>query len=348
MPFINDRLDEIRDVQDQERYKNRIARASRFSFDPETAVKLLRERVIGQEQVLDTLDDALHTIKADFSAEHRPLFVILLLGPTGVGKTETVKVIAEAILGDSNRLCRIDMNTLAQEHYSAAITGSPPGYVGSKEGQTLFDVEKIQGSFREPGIVLFDEVEKANRDVVRAIMNIFDSGKLHLTSGVKDIDFRNTIIFMTSNIGVKELAQHKETPKIWRRLMAFFTRKDTDILEKALHSHFDLEFLNRIDHILPYTWLDNSSLKNVISIEIKKLNKRLSKKNAALNITDEAMAYLLAAYDIRFGARDLIRRIRKELEPKLAKALLRHQESQKFCAKVEKGELKIVPCDDEG
>lgn len=347
MPFINDRLDDTRDAQDKERYSKQIARASRFSFDPGKVVSLLHERVIGQKPALKALDDVLYTIKADFNADHRPLAVILLLGPTGVGKTETVKVITEGVLGDSSRLCRIDMNTLAQEHYSAAITGSPPGYVGSKEGQTLFDVEKIQGSFREPGVVLFDEIEKANRDVVRAMMNILDYGKLTLTSGAKEIDFRNSIIFMTSNIGAKALADYKAKQKGWYRWLPFVGGKDVAILDRSLHSHFDPEFINRIDRILPYNWLDNTSLTDVVSIEINKLNKRLSKKNATLSISSDAVDYLLSAYDIRFGARDLIRRVRKELEPKIAKALLKYQEAQKFRACMVKGELFIQPCEQE-
>jgi ATP-dependent Clp protease ATP-binding subunit ClpA len=128
------------------------------------------------------------------------------MGPTGVGKTETVRILAEAILGSADQLCRIDMNTLSQAHYSSAITGAPPGYVGSKENHSLLQAEKIEGSYSRPGIVLFDEIEKASQEVLRSLLNIMDSGVLHLPSGTKEISFRNTMVFMTSNVGAKEFA----------------------------------------------------------------------------------------------------------------------------------------------
>src|SRR5690606_32324507 len=124
----------------------------------------------------------------------------LLLGPTGVGKTEVVRLIAEAIHGQPDAFCRIDMNTLAQEHYAAALTGAPPGYVGSKEGTTLFDAEAIAGTFSRPGIVLFDELEKASTEVLRSLLNVLDSGRLTLSGGGRTLDFRNCLIFMTSNV----------------------------------------------------------------------------------------------------------------------------------------------------
>ena len=165
MPFINERIAQQEQQLDQDREKQRyeksVARPSRFRFEPHAVLELLKARIVGHPHVLQAMEDMLSRVKADFNAAQRPLAVNLFLGPTGVGKTETVRVIAEAILGGADKICRIDMNTLAQEHYTAALTGSPPGYVGSKEGQTLFNIEYIKGSFSEPGIVLFDEIEFA-------------------------------------------------------------------------------------------------------------------------------------------------------------------------------------------
>jgi ATP-dependent Clp protease ATP-binding subunit ClpA len=134
VPFINDQLDFNNEQLAKTRQQQQIVRTSRFKFNPEAVVDNLQTRIIGQQAVLDSMRVMFYTLKADFADKHKPLSVILFLGPTGVGKTETVRVWAEFILGNADRLCHIDMNTLAQEHYTAALTGSPPGYVGSKEG----------------------------------------------------------------------------------------------------------------------------------------------------------------------------------------------------------------------
>jgi ATP-dependent Clp protease ATP-binding subunit ClpA len=342
VPFINDRLDAGRDAAAQLLYQQQSLRPSRFKFDPNEAVTLLRQRIIGQDQALEAMENMLFTVKADFGVAQRPLSVTLFIGPTGVGKTETVSVIAEAILGGTDKLCRIDMNTLAQEHYSAALTGSPPGYVGSKEGQTLFNGDLIKGSFSEPGIVLFDEIEKANKDVVRAILNVLDTGKLRLTSGVKELDFTNALIFMTSNVGVKELTQSiARHQKGWRRWLGIKPKNAALILDKALHSHFDPEFLNRIDRVISYSALENSQLEALVALELGKLNKRLSRRNASVTLDNAARTYLMRDYDERFGARDLSRRIRIELEPVLARALIAHPSSTAFSASIVQNKLAI-------
>jgi len=137
----------------------RLIGKPRFHFEPSKVMQLLRERIIGQDAALNEIEKMLHVVNADFSSPDRPLSVTLMLGPTGVGKTETVRLIADAIYGHPDAFCRIDMNTLAQEHYAAALTGAPPGYVGSKEGHSLFDETAIAGSHTRPGIMLFDELE---------------------------------------------------------------------------------------------------------------------------------------------------------------------------------------------
>ena len=148
----------------------RLIGKPRFHFEPSKVMQLLRERIIGQDAALNEIEKMLHVVKADFSSPDRPLSVTLMLGPTGVGKTETVRLIADAIYGRPDAFCRIDMNTLAQEHYAAALTGAPPGYVGSKEGHSLFDETAIADSHTRPGIMLFDELEKASNEVIRGLM----------------------------------------------------------------------------------------------------------------------------------------------------------------------------------
>lgn len=342
MPFINEQLNHNTDQVSRRRYEQQASRASRFKFDPEQVVSALQERIVGQLPVLSAMQDMLYTLKADFGDKNRPLSVMLFMGPTGVGKTETVRVLAESILGSTDRLCRIDMNTLAQEHYSAALTGSPPGYVGSKEGQTLFDVEKIKGTFSEPGIVLFDEIEKADQSVVRSLMNILDTGKLTLTSGISEIDFSNSLIFMTSNLGAQEFSKIlKNYSQGWRAAFRLTPPSQKTIFDQVLNAHFDPEFINRIDHILPFDRLDHSKLESLLDLELSKLNKRLRARQASVRVDANARQYLGKTYDTRYGARDIARRIRIELEPKLAQAMLHHPEQIEFSISMESGKLKV-------
>jgi ATP-dependent Clp protease ATP-binding subunit ClpA len=343
MPFINDQLNHNNEQLKHRKYQQNIARESRFKFNPEQVAAALRNRIVGQTDVIDALRDMLFTLKADFGDKNRPLSVMLFMGPTGVGKTETVRILAELILGHADRLCRIDMNTLAQEHYSAALTGSPPGYVGSKEGQTLFDIEKIKGSFSEPGIVLFDEVEKADQSVVRSLMNILDTGKLTLTSGMSEIDFSNTLIFMTSNLGAQEQSKVlKNYSQGWKSLLKLKPPSQIDLLDQALNAHFDPEFINRIDRMLPFDLLDGSQLGLLLDLELSKLNKRLRTRHAKVTANTKARKYLSKAYDKRYGARDIARRIRIDLEPKLAQEMLLQPEKLEFEVTIEEGELKVL------
>ena len=342
MPFINDQLNQNNQQIARDKHDQSINRVSRFKFNPEKVMSLLQERIIGQPHVISAMQDMLFTLKADFSDKSRPLSVMLFMGPTGVGKTETVRILAEAILGSADKLCRIDMNTLAQEHYTAAITGSPPGYVGSKEGQTLFDIEKIKGTFSEPGIVLFDEIEKADKSVVRSLMNILDTGKLTLTSGLNEIDFNNTLIFMTSNIGAKQQAENVNLySQGWRNALRINPPSSEEILDKALNEHFDPEFVNRIDQMIPFNSLENDQIKLLLDIEMNKLNKRLRRQQVSISVDAEAKQYLSLDYDKRYGARDIARRIRIKLEPKLAQAMLLQPEKNEFKGVITSGQLAI-------
>ena len=324
MPFANDLLEHNRERLAQVQAAPAPAPLpSRFVFEPERVMALLRGRIVGQEALLAQLEGMLKVVKADLGDPARPLAVTLLLGPTGVGKTETVRLIAEALHGRPDAFCRIDMNTLAQEHYAAALTGAPPGYVGSKEGTTLFDAEAIAGSFSRPGIVLFDELEKASDEVLRSLLNVLDSGRLTLAAGSRTLDFRNCLVFMTSNLGAREAWAYRERfARGWRRLLGLRPRGEAQVVEQALHRRFDPEFLNRIDRVLGFARIEQDQLGALLRIELAKLNQRLARRGVQVELDAAAERLLCRGQDARFGARDLVRRLRRELEPLLAEALL--------------------------
>jgi len=342
MPFINERLEANRESIKQNRAASGPVRASRFRFEPDVVMSRLRENIVGQDDALTAMESMLVRVKADIGEENRPLAVHLFLGPTGVGKTETVRLIAEAIHGSRDGLCRIDMNTLAQEHYTAALTGAPPGYVGSKEGHSLFDLDKVQGSFSKPGIVLFDEIEKASREVVRALLNVLDTGRLMFPSGNREVDFSNTLIFMTSNAGALDAEAHQQRyQKGWRRWLRLSAGEGGYLRDVALRRHFDPEFLNRIDQILTFNSLADNWLEALLDIELMGLNRRLGKKHAVLSLSTKLRSELCCGYDARYGAREMLRAFRQRLEPAVARALLAHPECQRFEADTQNGAVTV-------
>lgn len=344
MPFINDRLERNQELLDQQRRAARPQRAARFVFEPDRVMALLRARLVGQDPVLDALEDMLWVLKADLGDAQRPLAVHLFTGPTGVGKTETARLLAEAIHGHPDALCRIDMNTLAQEHYAAALTGAPPGYVGSKEGHTLFDVEAIQGSYGKPGIVLFDELEKADTGVIRTLLNVLERGRLTLSGGTRSLDFRNSVILMTSNIGAADAAAHRRRHRQgWRRWFGNAHRGARQKVEHALRQRFDPEFLNRIDRIHHFQTLDDDRLDALLDIELDKLQHRLARRDATLTLDNGARAWLQQHHDPAYGARHLARRLRTHLEPPLARALLDHPDHTRFLATLHQNRLHVTP-----
>ncbi|MDX1799926.1 MAG: AAA family ATPase [Marinobacter sp.] len=342
MPFINERLEANRDTIDKDRAASGPVRASRFRFEPEAVMARLRANIVGQDTVLTAMESLLTRVKADIGDPLRPLAVHLFLGPTGVGKTETVRLVAEAIHGNRDGLCRIDMNTLAQEHYAAALTGAPPGYVGSKEGYSLFDIDKVQGTFSKPGIVLFDEVEKASREVARTLLNVLETGRLVFPSGNREIDFRNTLIFMTSNAGASAAEdQTRRYDRGWRRWLGLTPGNLDAVRDTALRRHFDPEFLNRIDQIHTFNRLSDGWLDALFDIQLADLNRRLARKGAELTVSDDLRRDLCRGFDARYGAREMPRAFRQRLEPAVARALLVEPNGQRFRAGL-KGRVVVV------
>jgi len=307
----------------------RLIGKPRFHFEPSKVMQLLRERIIGQDAALNEIEKMLHVVKADFSSPDRPLSVTLMLAPTGVGKTETVRLIAEAIYGRPDAFCRIDMNTLAQEHYAAALTGAPPGYVGSKEGHSLFD-----------------ELEKASNEVIRGLMNVLDTGRLTLTAGTKTIDFRNCMIFMTSNVGAQAAQQYLDKLSYLPEKMQALCLKRVPtqrIIEKVMQRKFDPEFLNRIDRSLHYQAVQHDALPRLVEIELDKLNKRLQHQQRSVHLSASAKAYFYQDHDIRYGARHLGRKMRTELEPILALYFLNQPEQFSLHLDCVDGQLVVLP-----
>jgi ATP-dependent Clp protease ATP-binding subunit ClpA len=227
------------------------------------------------------------------------------------------------------------MNTLAQEHYAASLIGAPPGYVGSKEGNTLFDREAIEGSFSKPGIVLFDELEKASEPVIRALMNIFDNGQLRLSSGTSTLNFRNSLIFMTSNVGAQSIwAWQRRQQKGWRRLLpeAWRIRQEQKHQQHALENIFAPEFLNRIDQQLVYQRLGDDQVILLVELALERLNSRLARHQVQLVAEPTLKTWLgKQGFDRRYGARAMSRCFRQHLEPEVARALLETQGRPSGC-----------------
>lgn len=351
MVFINEVLEQNRrklaeDKAATEQSKRPVIPVrSRFIFDLDEARDLLQERLRGQPKVLEQLLDALAFIKADIADKNRPLWSALLLGPTGVGKTESAKLLARILTGSEDNLCRIDMNTLSQSHYSAAITGAPPGYVGSKEGINLFDENLIAGDLARPGVVLLDEIEKASDEVHMALLSVLEDGYLTLTGTGKKISFRNSVILMTSNIG----ARLWETTRAGRFISALRlrSRRQARVLN-AVTQKFPPEFFNRIDRVMMFELLSENAAKDILMLELTRLNQRLLKKNWSLTLQMEVYDKLLAkGFSARYGARSVRRMMRDDIEIPLASFLLAHnalatgQQVRKVEGVWEQGEIRF-------
>ncbi|WP_038028597.1 AAA family ATPase [Thioalkalivibrio sp. ALE31] len=341
MPFINDRLaDTERRLMETERRidagRDRSGASvatgegggieSRYRFDVDAIMSAIRREILGQDDAVAAVERMLRIVRADISDPHRPLHTALFLGPTGVGKTEIVRALARALHGDAEAFCRVDMNTLSQEHYAAALTGAPPGYVGSREGTTLLDQELIEGSLRKPGIVLFDELEKASDEVVEALLNVFDNGLLTTASGERTYSFRNTLVFMTSNLGARRLQQDAERRQGWLgrwRSRGPQRQRQYRLVERELLGRFAPEFVNRIDSISVFQWLDGDTLNELVDLELARLNRRLEKHRVELRLTEAVHRQVReAGYDRKFGARAMRRAMRHVVEAPLAEYLL--------------------------
>ena len=269
----------------------------------------LAKRVMGQDEALRLVSDAIIRAKANIQDEHRPLGSFLFLGPTGVGKTEVAKALAEQLFDDENKIIRIDMSEYMEKFSVSRLIGAPPGYVGYEEGGQLSEAVR-----RNPySIVLLDEIEKAHPDVFNILLQVLDDGRITDSKGVT-VDFKNTIIIMTSNLG-SQYAFEKEHQK--------------EKYQKEIRLHFKPEFLNRIDEIIIFNALDDNVSKQIAMKFLNQLQGRLKNKDVSLEVSDRAKERIVKiGTDPEFGARPMKRHIQKEIETNIARILLANPDVQ--------------------
>ena len=287
----------------------------------------LKKRIVGQDHVLPNLCNAIRRNRAGLSDPHRPMGCFLFLGPTGVGKTETVKALAEFLFDDEKAIVRMDMSEYMEKHSVARLIGAPPGYVSYEQGGQL--TEKIR---RKPySIVLFDEIEKAHPEIFPILLQCMDEG--HLTDGQgQRVDFKNTLLIMTSNIGSGILADfhvnthetheaHEKTKKTTSPTLK--TKEMESQIQELLKEHFAPEFLNRLDETFLFHSLTPKDMEKIIQIHLLKLQKQLRKKNISLEVTEKALQFLSKkSYDPSYGARPVKRVLQKQLLDKLSQKIL--------------------------
>lgn len=302
------------------------------TFDAARVVARLADRVLGQDQALDAVRRALLPVQAGVHDGERPLASLLLVGPTGVGKTELVRRIAAELRAGPDDLCRVDMSQLAQEHYAASFAGAPPGYSGSKEGLSVFDRGKVEGGPLTPGIVLFDEVEKAHPTVLRALLGVLDRGTLRLANGQQSISFRNSLVFLTSNLGSREVSRrrrrrafldHLPVPPAVRGLAA---RAESGVVDRAVRDFFDPEFLNRLDEVVPFAGIGPDTARAIARLELGFVAERLRRRGAELTVDDAVVDVLCRlGFDPVHGARSVRRVVAREVLVPAAAALVRER-----------------------
>jgi len=276
----------------------------------------LHKRVIGQQQAIEAVSKAIRRTRAGLKDPKRPSGSFIFLGPSGVGKTELAKTLAEYLFGDEDSLIHLDMSEYMEKHTVSRLIGSPPGYVGYDEGGQL--TEQVR---RKPfSVVLFDEVEKAHPDVFNTLLQILEDGRLTDSQG-RTVDFKNTILIMTSNLGTKNLT----SPSV-----GFVSQDDDSMYDKMkrqvddeLKKHFRPEFLNRIDDVIVFHPLTRDEVKTIVDLMIKRVKSQLRSKDLDLELTDNLKGWLAEkGYDPQLGARPLRRTIQRELEDKLSERIL--------------------------
>jgi ATP-dependent Clp protease ATP-binding subunit ClpB len=271
--------------------------------------ELLHQRVVGQHPAVEAVSNAVRRSRAGLSDPNRPIGSFLFLGPTGVGKTELAKALAEFIFDSEQAMVRVDMSEFMEKHSVARLIGAPPGYVGYEEGGYLTEAVR-----RRPySVVLFDEIEKAHPEVFNVLLQILDDGRMTDGHG-RTVDFKNTIIIMTSNVGsqwIQELGT-RDRSEMERRVM------------DALRSTFKPEFLNRIDEIIIFQSLTPEQIGAIVEIQVERLRRRLADRKIDLYLTESAMKLLgRKGYDPVYGARPLMRAIQQHIENPLALEILK-------------------------
>lgn len=288
---------------------------------------ILKERVIGQDTAIDSVTNAIQMHRAGLTDPKKPIGSFLFLGPTGVGKTEVAKTLAEYLFDDEKKLIRIDMSEYMEKHAVSRLIGSPPGYIGYEEGGQLTELVR-----RNPySVILFDEIEKAHNDIFNIFLQILDEG--HLTDGQgRTVSFKNTIIIMTSNIGSEIILQNKNIDDTVRAQ-----------IEKLLHKQFRPEFLNRIDVTVFFRMLELSDVIKIAKIHINEIKNRLKNQSIELTIEEKVIEKLAnIGYEKEFGARPLKRAIQNYLSIPISKFIIQHPNINKMTAKLEHDNIVIL------
>ena len=287
----------------------------------------LHQRVVDQEAAIKAVANAVRRARAGLQDPNRPLGSFIFLGPTGVGKTELSRALAEFLFDNENAMIRIDMSEYMEKHTVARLIGAPPGYVGYEEGGQLSEAVR-----RKPySVVLFDEIEKAHPDVFNVLLQVLDDGRITDGQG-RTVDFKNTVIIMTSNIGSQYITE-EESSENRRRLVM-----------DALRAHFRPEFLNRVDEIIIFERLSEEDLKKIVEIQLARLTKRLAQQNIRLDLTDSAKTLIAReGYDPVYGARPLKRAIQRGLLDPLSMNILegKVREGQRIVADAKKGTIEF-------
>ena len=297
----------------------------------------LKQRVVGQDHAISAVANALRRARAGLKDPNRPIGSFMFIGPTGVGKTELAKALAEFMFDTENALIRIDMSEYMEKHSVARLIGAPPGYVGYEEGGQLTEAVR-----RKPySVILFDEIEKAHPDVFNILLQILEEGELTDHLG-HTVNFRETIIIITSNIGANKLQKAIK--------MGFYQQSENDksismeLISDELKETFRPEFLNRIDEIVVFNFLTKEHLSKILDIMLDELNKDISELyNITISISKSAKNYLVEkAYDKKYGARPLRRIIQKEIEDNLSTAILKGKLSDNQIAYIDYDEKKGI------
>jgi ATP-dependent Clp protease ATP-binding subunit ClpB len=297
----------------------------------------LHKRVVGQDEAVSLVSEAIMRSKAGIKDPTRPIGSFLFLGPTGVGKTELAKALAQALFDDEKAMIRIDMSEYMEKYSVSRLIGAAPGYVGYEEGGQLTEAVR-----RRPySVVLFDEVEKAHPDVFNILLQVLDDGRITDSQG-RTVDFKNTIIILTSNIGAQEILADLESQEKAGKTNEAISEKTREAVDALLHQHFRPEFLNRLDEIILFKPLTKDNISGIIDLMVKDLNKRLTDRQITIRLTPAAKQYVAdAAYDPSYGARPLRRYLQKHVETLSAKLILEDKvhEGDTIEIDVQNGEL---------